>query len=261
MSEAGLYCQTMQPSVSRKSGFTIIELLVVIAVIAILMAILVPVLEKARESALATKCLGNLSQIGQAISIYANENHGAYPRTTYVPGAPLTKGTSPSASDPFAAGGPQPNDVTAPLFLLIRTERLPPVLFTCPYTDVNVFEADSSVNIMSRSNFTDWKKNLGYSYANPYPDDAAVRSRYAVTSHMNPGLAVMADLNSGEAGKANSDNHEDRGQNVLFADGHAVWEQSALCGLDGDNIYTTKTGAVWASPVDERDSILLPAKK
>ena len=204
---------------------------------------------------------GELHQIGQAILLYENDNHGAYPRTTYVPGAPLCKGTNASAGDPFGPGGPLANDLTAPWFLLIRTQHLPPVIFNCPYTDVNTFEPDSSVNVLSRSNFTDWTKNLGYSFANPYPDDAAAKNRYQLTNHTNPGFAVAADLNSGEGGKANSDNHEDRGQNVLFADGHATWEPSPLCGLDTDNIYTNKANVVWGPPVDQRDSVLLPAKK
>ena len=65
----------------------------------------------------------------------------------------------------------------------------------------------------------------------------------------------------GEGGKANSDNHEDRGQNVLYADGHVDWTQTALCGLNGDNIYANKNNAVWGSPVDAGDSVLLPAKR
>jgi len=59
-----------------RSAFTLIEILVVIGIIAILIGILVPVLEKARESAMASKCLANLQQIGQSITIYGNENHG-----------------------------------------------------------------------------------------------------------------------------------------------------------------------------------------
>jgi len=53
------------------TGFTLIELLVVISIIALLMAILVPVLRKAREQGKAVNCTSNLRQIGFAASFYA----------------------------------------------------------------------------------------------------------------------------------------------------------------------------------------------
>ena len=90
------------------------------------------------------KCGSNLRQIGQAIALYANENHGDYPRTVYVPGAAPTQGTNPSAANPFGPGGPLPNDTTAALFLLLRTQNLPPEIFICPYTDVTRFDADDA---------------------------------------------------------------------------------------------------------------------
>lgn len=63
----------------RQAGFTLVELLVVIGIIALLISILLPALNRARQSMLTVSCASNLRQVMMGLNMYAQDNQGSLP--------------------------------------------------------------------------------------------------------------------------------------------------------------------------------------
>lgn len=76
----GVNASWSSPSWSVRRGFTLVELLVVIGIVALLISILMPALQRARTAAQRTQCLSNLRQIAVGYRMYIDENRGFLPR-------------------------------------------------------------------------------------------------------------------------------------------------------------------------------------
>jgi prepilin-type processing-associated H-X9-DG protein len=256
--------------------------------------------QRARETANRAKCASNLHQIGLAILLYQQDSLQLYPQTIMdTSGDPKPTWGTPYEADktigPIADDSPsfdgskaQPaaNDVSASFFLLLRNEQLTSSVFVCPSSNAKAWDFGGGAN--SAQNWTNWDgyegltKHESYSYQNPFASKAAVDrgfqlknpdATFAVASDINPGgdavMSVKIDSPEEKLRLANSPNHAQDGQNVLYGDGHAEWQNNPFCGTQHDNIYTAAgpeitepgrgTALDAASSIGPTDSILLPS--
>lgn len=277
-------------------GFAIAGIIVPsvsLPMIALLMGIMMPAMARTRQLAFRMVCATNLSGIGKAMLIYANDYDDELPRSgginsTWSKNIPNWQGSNRYAAyglNADGAGG-QAN-ISSCFYLLVKYVEVTPKSFICK-GDAGATEFRSSDEGAGNIGLIDlWdfgpepSKHYSYSYHMPF-------GRYALTTSSEPGLAVAADRNpwqdspsatakpfpgpyypdgGREAVKyGNAIAHQEDAQNVLFLDIHVGQEKRSFCGINDDNIYTYWDGGdirmgappmIGSEPQSRMDSLLV----
>ncbi len=260
-----------------------------------LFALMMPALFHIRSMSQRMVCSTNLSGIGKAMYIYACDYDDEFPRVALRENTELVEslGKNWSADDQESAFSGNKATITSCFYLLVRFADVTPKSFVCKSDSIanrtTVFIA-SQYDVFDKDRFDLWDfgpepdKHCSYNYHMPF-------SKYALSIHRDPGMAVAADRNPWMEPKRRPDSdwtefvngvkrddwqmqkkgntivHQDEGQNMLFLDGHVTFENYSYCALDDDNIYTRaneterKIGIrSYGKPYDKKDSFLIGNK-
>jgi prepilin-type N-terminal cleavage/methylation domain-containing protein len=239
------------PNKGLVHGFTLIELLVVIAIIAILAALLLPALARAKTQAYKTECASNLKQWGAALTMYAGDNRNFFPDNSL--------GTDLSWMSPVIVTNFYPNYLTRDHPGTIKTPRSTTDVLFCPTDQWHRLAEDESTTTTDPADpqlvgyfYLPGRKDPasdGWSYSEPFPQlsgwatrqkmggnwqlapimsdrlqglgtwDAPANRGSGIVWSDSDNMITVASANHPNASRGNVP----EGGNFLFEDGHVKW--------------------------------------
>jgi len=258
---------------------TLGEALFVVALLLFLAGVIMPMLARVKSGPHGPTCGWNLSGLGKAMLIYANDYDDRLPvaggpNASWAARTPNWKaGDSAEAYgvDPEATAGGQAS-ISASLYLLVKYEEVAPRDFLCRdrkgtiEKGASVFDpCDYGVQDRTLTDLWDFGPNpsehVSFAYHMGYEG-------HGLTNYSSPGMVIAADRNpwmdspmarargfaeftpdlppfdgtQEAAQRGNSLAHKGQGQNVLFLDSHVDLKKRPFCGIKNDNIYTSWDG-------------------
>ena len=253
---------------SQSKRMTRIEVLVIVFMCVLFIGVLPLTCRESRSFEHQMTCGMNLSSIGRAIQIYADDYEGDFPRAGGESSVWSPRISNWVADDRYVAYDLNPADgsggaasITSSFYLLVKYSDVLPKTFLCP-GDKGTTEfkpADYGERIKKLADLWDFgpykpREHCSFSYHmtySQYPLTTSSESGMAIAADPNPwisssfvdgkGAGLFAQFNPDERDKAkigNAITHREEGQNVLFMNGHVEFDKYSFWAVNDDNIYT-----------------------